>query len=1294
MRHTLPRSYAWIRTASGKARRVVVLWDTGATHTIINPKIAEDLKLNIAKGRGPTLLSMADDHTQKCMGIAENLQILAGQFKERVDMIVADIGSDDIIIGNDVLEPACGGHGRNKPGFWQMLKGDKIFDIPLLGEGINGKVERVSGVKKIRKLLQNHGAHIRVVHVRKTEDYVSPATNLENEPQDDDAETHGEAAAAQSAPVAPDSARMRAAIREHERRYADLERRMAEEQEEFKHKSERVKAQLKSEFPELFAEPQSLPPLRWQNHRIELEEGATLPKSRGLPRLSHTEMAETRKLIEDFIRKGWIEPSVSAHGAALFFVPKPNGRGLRAVSDYRQINKITKKILPSLPLVENILTQMQDAQYFSGLDLTSFFYQIRVEPEDVPLTAMRTIYGMYQFKVCPMGMTGSVGTAMACMESILSHVISLPGETLPENPRVVSPLPEQPGFTVDEKWKLLKYHSVLGSYCCVFIDDILIHSRTEEEHVRHLRQVCATLVQHHLYVNLEKCEIMRPQITYLGNIIGRYGTMPTKERTQAVRQWPAPTDISEIRAFLGMCGFVRRWIPDFADLAAPLNLLLKKGEPWHWGAAQELGFEELKIRCATPPVLAIPTRDDQLVVRTDASREAMGIAIYRRDGDGYLQPVEYKSKAFVDAQKKLPAHDRECLALLYALKSFRHYLLHKNFEMQTDNSALSQVFSSRDLSDLYARWYHKMAEFAGMRIVHRPGRKMWCADALSRRRVAEGDEQQPFEIEPGELAKVDCQPPAERVRLAQHSDRSFYVKMIRGASVRKEAVEVACNQASAFNSREAVHDDLARYAQEWPALYAADTEFREIWRQGGQETWGFFRLNGLLWKEGPAHARLCVPAGADKSAILASMHDALGHPGKHRTLARMLGSYYWKGVYSDTVRYVRSCHKCQLSKEDRRNREGAARALPVPAEPWDSVHMDWITGLPKAADGSDAVLVFIDALTGMVHFQACQKTDTSKDTAGHFIHNVVRLHGVPRAVHSDRDIRLTAHFWKSLQERLGTDLRFTTRHHPQANGKVERANATLAEVLRSMCAWAGKDWRQHLDMAEFVINGSASSVTGMTPFFSNLAREPRTPANVGHPKLNVPAADEMADAIFAAITHTRDAMQRAKQAYEKQSKRGASERYQAGDKVLLSTATLNLRVRGKLTSKFVGPFTVLPPPVHATNPNVVWLDVPRTFRIHMPINVKEIKRYISRDADLGGPPEEPPEPIVVDGADHWEVECVLAEQTKDRRRFVLVKWLGFDITSATWEPIANIPEQFIQQYRELVHQDEAVKADR
>jgi ribonuclease HI len=250
VRYSLPRSYAWVRTAEGTARRVIVLWDTGATHTIINPKIVADLNLVVKKGQGPTLLSMADDHTQKCSGVVQNLQILAGQFKERVDMIVADIGSDDIIVGNDILEPACGGHGRGKPGFWQMIKGETIFDIPLIGEGVVGRIEKVSGVKKIRKLLQNHGAHLRVVHVRKTEDFVSSSNSLETELQDKDGETRGESEAARGTEEVPDSARMKAALRQHGRRYAELERRMAEDKAEFDAKSEQVKEQLKREFPD------------------------------------------------------------------------------------------------------------------------------------------------------------------------------------------------------------------------------------------------------------------------------------------------------------------------------------------------------------------------------------------------------------------------------------------------------------------------------------------------------------------------------------------------------------------------------------------------------------------------------------------------------------------------------------------------------------------------------------------------------------------------------------------------------------------------------------------------------------------------------------------------------------------------------------------------------------------------------------------------------------------------------------------------------------------------------------
>jgi len=170
-----------------------------------------------------------------------------------------------------------------------------------------------------------------------------------------------------------------------------------------------------------------------------------------------------------------------------------------------------------------------------------------------------------------------------------------------------------------------------------------------------------------------------------------------------------------------------------------------------------------------------------------------------------------------------------------------------------------------------------------------------------------------------------------------------------------------------------------------------------LWEGQVNEKWGYFQHHGLLWKMGAAGARLCLPKGADKVHILQEMHDSktAGHQGVRRTLAKVIGIFYWAGMYGDVVKYVETCHRCQLSKIDRRAQMGEPRALPVPEEPWDMVHMDWITGFPESIEGFDAILVFVCALTGIVHLQACKKTDTAKDTANHFVKNVVRLHGMP-----------------------------------------------------------------------------------------------------------------------------------------------------------------------------------------------------------------------------------------------------------------------------------------------------------
>ena len=367
-------------------------------------------------------------------------------------------------------------------------------------------------------------------------------------------------------------------------------------------------------------------------------------------------------------------------------------------------------------------------------------------------------------------------------------------------------------------------------------------------------------------------------------------------------------------------------------------------------------------------------------------------------------------------------------------------------------------------------------------------------------------------------------------------------------------------------------------------------------------------------------------------------------------------------------------------------RMGEPRALDIPQAPWEVVHMDWITGFEKSPEGFDAILVFVDSLTGMVHLKPCKKTDTAYDTAKNFVNSVVRLHGMPSTIISDRDVRLRAHFWRALQQRLGTDLRFTTAHTPNSNGKVERVNMRLGDVLRSVCQFSGKDWADNLDLCEFAINGTESKATGVSPFFANYARELKTPADLGRPTLQVPAAQEFADAMFATITHTRDALERAKRKYDVQvgKKRRPAERFAPGDRVMLATRHLNLKIESrKLTSKFVGPFEILKAPAKATNPNVVWLKTPRALRIHMPVNIKDIKRYRSRPEDLGGPEEEMPEPIVMDGQDCYEVQEFLAERLHRGRRQLLVMWKGLDLLEATWEPLANMPLSMVQEWRRM-----------
>jgi hypothetical protein len=497
---------------------------------------------------------------------------------------------------------------------------------------------------------------------------------------------------------------------------------------------------------------------------------------------------------------------------------------------------------------------------------------------------------------------------------------------------------------------------------------------------------------------------------------------------------------------------------------------------------------------------------------------------------------------------------------------------------------------------------------------------------------------------------------------------------------------------------------MERYRQEWPTLYVADPDLGSFWKSGGHDRWEFWIQDGLLWKSGLAGARLCVPKGADKGEILTEIHDSKmsAHPGRYRTLAKAQGNYFWRGMYRDVDDFVASCDVCQKKKGDKLRRQGDAQAPSVPTYPFETVHMDWITGLPTTAEGYDSILVFVCALSGMVHLQAARTSDTSQVTARHLLNNVVRLYGLPKVIISDRDVRLTSKFWKVFNEILGISKTVRTASYtPNSNGKVERANQVLGNTLRSLCNAVGSDWGENLALAEFAMNTAKHSSIDMSPFNLVHLREPLWPGTLEKPALDVPAAAEMADRCFAIFTRARDCLEASKLRTERTlvSQRRTAPQLVEGDLVLLSTRNLRLKYpHAKLLPKFVGPFAVLHPPANSNkNPNSVWLHTPHTLRIHMPVNIKDVRRYIARPQHLGGAPDiDVPLPVTVDGYDMWEIQALLAMRTdkKSRCKQALVLCQGFGVESVSWEPVANLPKSVLNEYYALQKQAVALFEER
>ena len=944
------------------------------------------------------------------------------------------------------------------------------------------------------------------------------------------------------------------------------------------------------DFEDVFPKdlPVGLPPAREVDHRIDLVPGSE-PPHRAPYRMSPQGLDELRKQLRELTEKGYIRPSVSPFGAPVLFVPKKDG-GVRMCVDYRALNKVTVHNRYPLPRIDELLDRLQGASYFTKIDLRSGYYQIRMHPESVQKTAFRTRYGHFEFLVLPFGLTNAPATFMHLMHQI--------------------------------------FREQLDQFIVIFLDDILIYSKNLQDHVDHVRRTLQILREHRLYAKVSKCAFFRHEVEYLGHVVTAAGIHPDESKVQAVSDWKIPESVHDIRSFLGLAGYYRRFIPQFARIAAPLTELTKKTVPWRWSLREGEAFNALKKALLSAPVLKLADADKEYMVTCDASDYAVGAVLSQQYADGE-HPVAYESRKMNSAESNYPTHERELLAVIHALRTWRHYLAGQKFTVVTDHYSLQYLRTQPQLSKRQARWLDFIAEF-NFEVVHKPGKSNVVADALSRVNV------------------LEC---------------------------------------AATSSGQQLDDTWKNLSKE----YKKDEKTNEMLERIEAYP-GFIVSQGKLYYTGLGRMQLYVPEGAYRAMVLKECHDAryAGHLGIKKTTELLQRDFYWPTLAQDVETYVRTCEECQRNKASNQKPSGLLQPLEIPAQRWERVSMDFVTHLPKTQRKHDALMVVVDYLTKMIILRPTFTSATAVDTARIFVDSVVRMHGLPRAIVSDRDTKFTSTFWREVSKTMGTTLAMSSGFHPQTDGQTERANRSIEEMLRAYVGKRQDDWDLRLGMVEFAYNNSVHSSTGFTPFYLCYGRHPVNPVNR---LIQVDTKNEAADSFLRQLADDLDQAKNNLQKAQDRQKRNADRRrrdleIQVGDEVLLSTKTLPVAVAAggskKLGPLYCGPFKVIEKMTTAYK-----LELPQHMQIYPVFHVSQLKLY--RKPDREERRYSKPGPVITAEGEEYEVDEIVRHRKRQRGRQkpkieYLVFWKGYPAHEATWEPEANVknaPEKIAEYYRRV-----------
>lgn len=826
----------------------------------------------------------------------------------------------------------------------------------------------------------------------------------------------------------------------------------------------------------------------------------------------YAERPRVNKEIDELLQAGIIVPSTSEYASPMLLVKKPDGSS-RLCVDYRKLNSLTKKRPFPMPNVEAHLARLAGNRFYTIVDFNQGFYQIPLDERSQHFTAFVTNDGHYMFTRMPFGLTNGPAEFQALMAKV---VAMLPTDDL-----------------------------------LVFIDDVVLPSRTIEEGIEKLNRFLRVVREIGMTLKLTKCKFLSTEFDYLGHKLS-YGQVTPGTKVNAIKEFPVPADVHQVRQFLGLTGYFRRFVANYSAIMSPVTDLLKKETEFIWNEQHQRAYEHVKSALCSAPTLVMYDVNAHHEVHTDASSIGLAAILLQAPNDQRtkLQPVQYFSRRTNEYEQKYHSYELELLAIVAACDRYKLYLLGKTFVVVTDCEAILANKVNRQLNARVARWWLLLQEFDFV-LIHRAGDKMAHVDALSRNPVEPAKEM--------DVAHLN-------VHTLNITENDWLATMQRQDDKLMDLVSKLSDDRNKHQHKQ-LH---------------VDYEIR----------------NHRLFRKTADGLRLMVP-NSIVWRIVQNAHDKMGHFGVDKTIERVKTSFWFPRMRQFIRNYIAACIECCYNKS--RPSEGELHCPDVITIPFHKVHIDHLGPFKTSLKGNAYLIVLCDAFTKYVMIKAVRSATTKPVIA--FLNALSLFFGHFHRLISDRGTAYTSKLFADYCRINGIRHSLNAVRTPRANGQVERQNQSILSALRSLVQREDRrDWDEHIHTVQWSINTMTNSTTKRSPHELLFGFEPRDIL-----QNKILSSLQEVDALNVDPIDLNERREDAKaciEAAQQQWKRRydlghrSPRKYQVNDMVVVERESVATGESRKLDAKYKGPYIVAKV---LGNDRYIIQDIPGVQRTQKPL---------------------------------------------------------------------------------------------